>query len=69
MIMHPEWVAGADKMNPYSLRNICGNPADTTVSVAYMMYTGIFDRFPNLKLHSCTAAVTFHIIWAVWTRG
>jgi aminocarboxymuconate-semialdehyde decarboxylase len=50
MIMHPEWVAGAEKMEPYSLRNICGNPADTTLSVAYMMYTGIFDRFPNLKL-------------------
>ena len=50
MIMHPEWVAGADKMEPYSLRNICGNPADTTLSVTYMMYTGIFDRFPNLKL-------------------
>lgn len=50
MIMHPEWVAGAEKMEPYSLRNICGNPADTTLSVAYMMYTGVFDRFPNLKL-------------------
>jgi aminocarboxymuconate-semialdehyde decarboxylase len=50
MIMHPEWVAGADKMNPYSLRSICGNPADTTLSVTYMIYTGIFDRFPNLKL-------------------
>jgi aminocarboxymuconate-semialdehyde decarboxylase len=50
MIMHPEWVAGADKMEPYSLRNVCGNPADTTLSVAYMMYTGVFDRFPNLKL-------------------
>jgi aminocarboxymuconate-semialdehyde decarboxylase len=50
MIMHPEWVAGADKMAPYSLRSICGNPADTTLSVTYMMYTGVFDRFPNLKL-------------------
>ena len=50
MIMHPEWVAGAEKMDPYSLRNICGNPADTTLSVAYMMYSGVFDRFPNLKL-------------------
>jgi aminocarboxymuconate-semialdehyde decarboxylase len=50
MIMHPEWVAGADKMEPYSLRNICGNPADTTLSVTYMMYTGVFDRFPTLKL-------------------
>ncbi len=50
MIMHPEWVAGADKMGPYSLRSICGNPADTTLSVTYMMYTGVFDRFPKLKL-------------------
>jgi aminocarboxymuconate-semialdehyde decarboxylase len=50
MIMHPEWVAGGDKMAPYSLRSICGNPADTTLSVTYMMYTGVFDRFPNLKL-------------------
>ena len=50
IIMHPEWVAGAEKMAPYSLRSICGNPADTTLSVAYMMYSGIFDRFPNLKL-------------------
>jgi aminocarboxymuconate-semialdehyde decarboxylase len=50
MIMHPEWVAGADKMDPFSLRSICGNPADTTLSVTYMIYTGVFDRFPNLKL-------------------
>jgi aminocarboxymuconate-semialdehyde decarboxylase len=50
MIMHPEWVAGADKMAPFSLRSICGNPADTTLSVTYMIYTGVFDRFPNLKL-------------------
>jgi aminocarboxymuconate-semialdehyde decarboxylase len=50
MIMHPEWVAGADKMDPFSLRSICGNPADTTLSVTYMIYTGVFDRFLNLKL-------------------
>ena len=36
MIMHPEWVAG--------------NPADTTLSVGYMIYSGVFDRFPKLKL-------------------
>lgn len=50
MIMHPEWVAGSDKMDGYGLRNICGNPADTTLSVGYMIYSGVFDRFPNLKL-------------------
>ena len=50
MIMHPEWVAGSDKMDGYGLRTICGNPADTTLSVGYMIYSGVFDRFPNLKL-------------------
>jgi aminocarboxymuconate-semialdehyde decarboxylase len=50
MIMHPEWVAGGDKMGAYGLRTVCGNPADTTLSVGYMIYSGVFDRFPNLKL-------------------
>jgi aminocarboxymuconate-semialdehyde decarboxylase len=50
MIMHPEWVAGSDKMGAYGLRNICGNPADTTLSVGFMIYSGVFDRFPKLKL-------------------
>jgi len=50
MIMHPEWVLGSDKLGAYGLRTVCGNPADTTISVGYMVYSGVFDRFPNLKL-------------------
>jgi aminocarboxymuconate-semialdehyde decarboxylase len=50
MIMHPEWVAGDEKMGGFGLRTVCGNPADTTLSVGYMIYSGVFDRFPNLKL-------------------
>jgi aminocarboxymuconate-semialdehyde decarboxylase len=50
MIMHPEWIAGGDKMGGYGLRTVCGNPADTTLSVGYMIYSGVFDRFPNLQL-------------------
>jgi aminocarboxymuconate-semialdehyde decarboxylase len=50
MIMHPEWVAGGERMGHYGLRTVCGNPADTTLSVGYMIYSGVFDRFPNLKL-------------------
>jgi aminocarboxymuconate-semialdehyde decarboxylase len=50
MIMHPEWVAGDEKMAGFGLRTVCGNPADTTLSVGYMIYSGVFDRFPNLKL-------------------
>jgi aminocarboxymuconate-semialdehyde decarboxylase len=50
MIMHPEWVAGDEKMRGFGLLTVCGNPADTTLSVGYMIYSGVFDRFPSLKL-------------------
>src|SRR5919109_3628766 len=47
IIMHPEDVAGADRMGPYGLKLICGNPADSALSLGYMTYSGVFDRFPN----------------------
>ena len=50
IVMHPEDVAGADKMNPYGLKLICGNPADSAFCLGYMIYSGVFDRFPDLKL-------------------
>lgn len=50
VVMHPEDVAGSERMGPYGLRLICGNPADSTLSLAFMSYSGVFDRFPNLKL-------------------
>ncbi len=50
VIMHPGEVAGGDKMGNYGLRTVCGNPADSTLSVGFMIYSGVFDRFPKLKL-------------------
>ncbi|HEU4340085.1 MAG TPA: amidohydrolase family protein [Candidatus Binatia bacterium] len=50
IVMHPEDVAGADRMNPYGLKLICGNPADSALCLGYMTYSGVFDRVPNLKL-------------------
>jgi len=50
IVMHPEDVAGSERMEPYGLRLICGNPADSTLSIGYLAYSGVFDRFPNLKL-------------------
>ena len=50
VIMHPDSILGSDKMGAYGLRTVCGNPADTTLSVGFMIYSGVFDRFPKLKL-------------------
>jgi aminocarboxymuconate-semialdehyde decarboxylase len=50
VVMHPEDVAGSERMEAFGLRLICGNPADSTLSLAYLTYGGVFDRFPHLKL-------------------
>lgn len=50
VVMHPEDVAGSERMESYGLRLICGNPADSTLSLGYITYGGVFDRFPRLKL-------------------
>jgi aminocarboxymuconate-semialdehyde decarboxylase len=52
IVMHPDNVAGTELMGAYGLRLVCGNPADSTLSLGFMIYSGVFDRFPNLKLCS-----------------
>jgi len=50
IIMHPGDLPGADTMRSYGLRTVCGNPFDSTLSLGFMIYSGLFDRFPKLKL-------------------
>jgi len=52
VVMHPDNPAGTELMGSFGLRLVCGNPADTTLSLGILIYSGVFDRFPNLKL--CT---------------
>lgn len=53
VLMHPENPAGTELMGPFGLRLVCGNPADTTLSLGILVYSGLFDRFPDLKLCVC----------------
>jgi aminocarboxymuconate-semialdehyde decarboxylase len=53
ILMHPENPAGTELMGSFGLRLVCGNPADTTLSLGILIYSGVFDRFPNLKLCTC----------------
>ncbi len=53
VFMHPENPAGTEVMGSFGLRLVCGNPADTTLSLGIMICSGVFDRFPNLQLCTC----------------
>jgi aminocarboxymuconate-semialdehyde decarboxylase len=53
VFMHPDNPAGTELMGSFGLRLVCGNPADTTFSLGLLIYSGVFDRFPKLKLCTC----------------
>ena len=53
VFMHPDNPAGTELMGSFRLRLVCGNPADTTLALGILIYRGVFDRFPDLKLCTC----------------
>jgi aminocarboxymuconate-semialdehyde decarboxylase len=50
MFIHPNNVAGADRLRSYYLANLVGNPLDTTIAAASLIFGGVFDRYPKLKV-------------------
>ncbi len=49
VFIHPGQTAGADRMKKYYLRNLIGNPLDTTLAAAHLVFGGVLDKYPNLK--------------------
>lgn len=47
---HPYYVGAKSGLEPYYLTNLIGNPLDTTVMVAHLMYSGVLDELPELKI-------------------
>ena len=50
LFIHPNNVAGADRLKNYYLVNLIGNPLDTTIAAACLVFGGVFDRYPKLKI-------------------
>jgi len=50
IFIHPQKAAGADRTKSYYLSNLIGNPLDTTIAAASMVFGGVFQRHPNLKV-------------------
>jgi len=48
-MVHPNNVAGLDRMKNYYLNNLIGNPLDTTIAAASLVFGGVIERFPNIK--------------------
>ena len=51
VFIHPGDIIGSkDRMKDFHLNNLLANPIDTTIAAACLMFGGVFDRFPKLKV-------------------
>jgi aminocarboxymuconate-semialdehyde decarboxylase len=50
ILVHPINVAGADRLSSYYLGNLIGNPLDTTIAAASIVFGGVLERHPTLKI-------------------
>lgn len=54
VFMHPNGATNVVKEDGFKgradLQNIIGNPLETTLFLSHLIYDGVFDKFPNLKV-------------------
>jgi aminocarboxymuconate-semialdehyde decarboxylase len=51
VLVHPPYVSiGFERLTRYFLDNIVSNPAEATVAAAHLIYGGVLERHPDLKV-------------------
>jgi aminocarboxymuconate-semialdehyde decarboxylase len=50
VLLHPVAVIGSDRLGSFYLANLLGNPFDTAVAASYLVFGGVLDRYPRLKV-------------------
>jgi aminocarboxymuconate-semialdehyde decarboxylase len=50
VFMHPNGFTGGERLADHYFINIIGNPLDSTVAIAHLVFDGILERFPRLRI-------------------
>ena len=51
VFLHPlKTLDRGDRMKPFYLSNVIGNPLDTAIACAHLIFGGVMDRFPGLDI-------------------
>jgi len=50
LFMHPNGFTQGDRLVDHYFTNVIGNPLDTTVALGHLVFDGVLERFPKLKL-------------------
>jgi aminocarboxymuconate-semialdehyde decarboxylase len=71
LLVHPSqpFIIGLDRLGNYHLKNLIGFVTETAVAVASLMFGGVLDACPNLKICFTHAGGTTPYIWGRWEHG
>jgi len=50
LFMHPNGFTHGERLADHYFTNVIGNPLDTTVALGHLVFDGVLERFPKLKL-------------------
>ena len=50
VFLHPVFVLEPERLQAHYLTNLLGNPFDTAVAAAHLIFGGVLDRFPTLEV-------------------
>jgi aminocarboxymuconate-semialdehyde decarboxylase len=50
VFIHPLGTSLGDRVNRYYLGNVIGQPLETTIALSHLIFGGVLDRFPGLKI-------------------
>jgi aminocarboxymuconate-semialdehyde decarboxylase len=69
IFIHPRPPAGTIRLTGYHLINLIGNPLDTTIAAARLVFSGILDQFPGLKFCLAHAGGLVPYLRGRWEHG
>ena len=69
IFLHPVDTVGKDRTARFYLRNLCGNPYDTGIAAAHLIFGGVLDAFPKLSFNLPHAGGTMPALIGRWDHG
>ena len=69
VLIHPNAVLGMERLTKYYLMNLLGNPVETALALASLMFGGVLDRFPHIRFLAAHGGGIAPFVIGRWEHG
>ena len=69
VLIHPNDVLGSERLTKYYLRNLLGNPVETALALACLIFGGVIDRFPHIRFIAAHGGGAAPFLIGRWKHG